>query len=54
VRTAALTFGAQGGLAARSFALNELLRRYQAQLDSGGAITSRCLPASRRRSAMAK
>jgi defect-in-organelle-trafficking protein DotC len=34
VRTAALTFGAQGGLAARSFALNELLRRYQVQLDS--------------------
>ncbi len=34
VRTAALTYGAQGGLAARSFALNELLRRYQAQLDT--------------------
>src|SRR5580658_1709078 len=32
VRTAALTYGAQGGLAARSFALNEMLRRYQAQL----------------------
>jgi defect-in-organelle-trafficking protein DotC len=34
VRTAAMTFGAQGGLAARSFALNEMLRRNQAQLDS--------------------
>ena len=33
VRTGALTYGAQGGLAARSFALNEMLRRYQAQLD---------------------
>jgi defect in organelle trafficking protein DotC len=30
----ALTYGAQGGLAARAFALNEMLRRYQAQLDS--------------------
>ena len=34
VRTAALTYGAQGGLAARSFALNEMLRRHQAELDS--------------------
>jgi defect-in-organelle-trafficking protein DotC len=34
VRTAALTYGAQGGLAGRSFALNEMLRRYQAQLDT--------------------
>jgi len=33
VRTAALTYGAQGGLAARSFAINEMLRRYQARLD---------------------
>ena len=33
IRTAALTYGAQGGLAARSFALNEMLRRYEAQLD---------------------
>jgi defect-in-organelle-trafficking protein DotC len=33
VRTAALTYGAQGGLAARSFAINEMLRRYQPQLD---------------------
>src|SRR6516165_9407770 len=34
VRTAGLTSGAQGGLAARSFALNEMLRRYEAALDS--------------------
>ena len=33
VRTAALTYGAQGGLAGRSFAINQMLRRYQAQLD---------------------
>lgn len=34
LKTAALTYGAQGGLAARSFAINEMLRRYEAQLDS--------------------
>jgi defect in organelle trafficking protein DotC len=34
LRTAALTYGAQGGLAARSFAINEMLRRYEAPLDS--------------------
>jgi defect in organelle trafficking protein DotC len=34
LRTAALQYGAQGGLAARSFAINEMLRRYLAQLDS--------------------
>lgn len=33
VRTAALTYGAQGGLAARSFAINQMLRRYEPQLD---------------------
>jgi defect-in-organelle-trafficking protein DotC len=46
VRTAALTFGAQGGLAARSFALNELLRRYQAQLDSAYDFHTLVLPVS--------
>jgi defect-in-organelle-trafficking protein DotC len=46
VRTAALTFGAQGGLAARSFALNELLRRYQAQLDSAFDFHTLVLPVS--------
>ena len=30
LRTAALTYGAQGGLAGRSFAINEMLRRRQA------------------------
>ena len=44
IRTAALTFGAQGGLAARSFALNELLRRYQAQLDSAYDFHTLVLP----------
>jgi defect-in-organelle-trafficking protein DotC len=34
LRQAALTFGAQGGLAARSFAINEMLRRHEAQLNS--------------------
>jgi defect-in-organelle-trafficking protein DotC len=46
VRTAALTFGAQGGLAARSFALNELLRRYQAKLDSAYDFHTLVLPVS--------
>jgi defect-in-organelle-trafficking protein DotC len=44
VRTAALTYGAQGGLAARSFALNEMLRRYQAQLDSSFDFSALVLP----------
>jgi defect-in-organelle-trafficking protein DotC len=34
LETAAMTYGAQGGLAARSFAINEMLRRYEAQLDT--------------------
>ena len=44
VRTAALTYGAQGGLAARSFALNEMLRRYQPQLDSAFDFRPLVLP----------
>jgi defect-in-organelle-trafficking protein DotC len=44
VRTAALTYGAQGGLAARSFAINELLRRYQAQLNSAYDFGTLVLP----------
>lgn len=32
LRQAATIYGAQGGLAARSFAINEMLRRYEAQL----------------------
>src|SRR5208283_2322630 len=44
LRTAALTYGAQGGLAGRSFALNELLRRYQAQLDTAYDFATLVLP----------
>jgi defect-in-organelle-trafficking protein DotC len=44
VRTAALTYGAQGGLAARSFAINEMLRRYQAPLDSAYDFGALVLP----------
>jgi len=44
VRTAALTYGAQGGLAGRSFAINEMLRRYQAQLDSAFDFGTLVLP----------
>jgi defect-in-organelle-trafficking protein DotC len=44
VRTAGLTYGAQGGLAARSFALNEMLRRYEAQLDSAYDFRTLVLP----------
>ena len=46
VRTAALTYGAQGGLAARSFALNEMLRRYEAPLDGAYDFGSMVLPVS--------
>jgi defect-in-organelle-trafficking protein DotC len=44
VRTAGLTYGAQGGLAARSFAINEMLRRYQAQLDAAYDFRTLVLP----------
>jgi defect-in-organelle-trafficking protein DotC len=47
VRTAGLTYGAQGGLAARSFALNEMLRRYEAQLDSVYDFRTLVLPVGR-------
>lgn len=33
LQQAALSYGARGGLAARSYAINEMLRRYQSQLD---------------------
>jgi len=46
VRTAALTYGAQGGLAGRSFALNEMLRRHQPQLDTAFDFHSLVLPVS--------
>ena len=44
LRQSALTYGAQGGLAARSFAINEMLRRYQAQLNSVYDFRSLVLP----------
>ena len=44
VRTAGLTYGAQGGLAARSFAINEMLRRYPAQLDAAYDFRTLVLP----------
>src|SRR5882672_7264237 len=44
VRTAALTYGAQGGLAARSFAINEMLRRHVAELDSAYDFSTLVLP----------
>jgi len=47
IRTAALTYGAQGGLAARSFALNEMLRRYETQLDAAYDFSSLVLPVGR-------
>lgn len=44
LRTAALTYGAQGGLAAESFALNEMLRRYRPELDRTFDFSSLVLP----------
>ena len=41
---AALTFGAQGGLAGRAFAINEMLRRYEAMLDSAYDFNTLVLP----------
>jgi defect-in-organelle-trafficking protein DotC len=41
---AALSFGAQGGLAARSFALNDMLRRYEATLDKSYDFSAVVLP----------
>ncbi|MBV8096192.1 MAG: type IV secretion system DotC family protein [Acetobacteraceae bacterium] len=34
LREAALSYGARGGLAARAFAINEMLRRHEAELDA--------------------
>lgn len=44
LRQAAHTYGAQGGLAARSYALNEMLRRYESQLDATFDFRSLVLP----------
>jgi hypothetical protein len=41
---AALSFGARGGLAARGFAINEMLRRYEAKLDSSYDFHSLVVP----------
>lgn len=41
---AALTFGAQGGLAGRSFAINEMLRRYEPTLDDTYDFRALVLP----------
>lgn len=45
LREAGRTFGAQGGLAARSFAINEMLRRHEAQLDGAYDFRTLVLPA---------
>ena len=45
LRQAAMTYGAQGGLAARAFALNDLLRRYEPLLDSAFDFRPLVLPA---------
>ncbi len=44
LRQAAHIYGAQGGLAARSFSINEMLRRYQPQLDTTFDFRSLVLP----------
>ena len=44
LQQAAAIYGAQGGLAARSFALNEMLRRYEPTLDSVFDFRSLVLP----------
>lgn len=45
LRDSGQTYGAQGGLAARSFALNEMLRRHEPELDSAYDFRSLVLPA---------
>ena len=44
LRAAAHVFGARGGLAGRSFAINEMLRRYEAELDTTYDFRSLVLP----------
>lgn len=44
LQQSAAIYGAQGGLAARSFALNEMLRRYEPTLDSSFDFRSLVLP----------
>ena len=45
LRDSGRTYGAQGGLAARSFAINEMLRRYEPQLDGAFDFRALVLPA---------
>ena len=52
LRTAALTYGAQGGLAARSFAINDMLRRHVAELDSTYDFGALVLPVGSGRTLM--
>ena len=44
LRQAAMIYGAQGGLAGRAFAINELLRRYEPVLDTSFDFRSLVLP----------
>lgn len=44
LRQSGLTYGAQGGLAARSFAINEMLRRYEAELTTTYDFRALVLP----------
>ena len=44
LRTAALTYGAQGGLAAESFSINQMLQRYEPQLDVAFNFSPLVLP----------
>lgn len=44
LRQAAMIYGAQGGLAARAFAINEMLRRYEPVLDTTFDFRSLVLP----------
>ena len=45
LRESGRQYGAQGGLSARAYAINEMLRRYEAQLDSTYDFRSLVLPA---------
>jgi defect-in-organelle-trafficking protein DotC len=44
LQTAALTYGAQGGLAAESFSINQTLQRYEPQLDATFNFASLVMP----------
>jgi defect-in-organelle-trafficking protein DotC len=47
LRQSGLTYGAQGGLAARSYAINEMLRRYEAELTTTYDFRALVLPVGR-------